>query len=60
VTFDSANLSYARKTLILPGADHGAVTADPRAIAWIMDLLKQSQPGISDAGIEDDDAPNKK
>ena len=41
VTFDSANLQYAKQTLILRGAGHGGVVSDSRAIAWIINLLEE-------------------
>jgi pimeloyl-ACP methyl ester carboxylesterase len=44
VTFDSANLQYAKQTLVLPGAGHGDVVRDSRAIAWIITLLKRRSP----------------
>jgi hypothetical protein len=40
VTFDSANLQYAKQTIILRGAGHSGVANDSRAIAWIIALLK--------------------
>jgi pimeloyl-ACP methyl ester carboxylesterase len=44
VTFDSANLQYAKQTIILRGAGHGGVTNDSRAIAWIINFLKHRSP----------------
>jgi pimeloyl-ACP methyl ester carboxylesterase len=41
VTFDSANLQYAKQTIILRGAGHGGVVSDSRAIAWIINLLEE-------------------
>jgi len=41
VTFDSANLQYAKQTIILSGAGHGGVVSDSRAIAWIINLLEE-------------------
>jgi len=43
VTFDSANLQYAKQTIILNGAGHGGVVNDPRASRWIIDLLKNDR-----------------
>jgi hypothetical protein len=43
VTFDSANLQYAKQTIILRGAGHGGVVSDSRAIAWIINLLKNDR-----------------
>jgi hypothetical protein len=44
VTFDSANLQYAKRAIILRGAGHGGVVSDSRAIAWIINLLKHRSP----------------
>jgi hypothetical protein len=44
VTFDSANLEYAKQTFILRGAGHGGVVSDSRAVAWIINLLRHKTP----------------
>jgi hypothetical protein len=34
---------YAKQTIILNGAGHGGVVNDPRASAWIINLLKNDR-----------------